>query len=151
MKFKEYIVVYMLIYTLAIFASGIFVGKYYLHKRHFPPPHHGKMSDSKGRADMMRKHMAKKLDLTEEQLEKVDAILEKYKPEIEEKIKEIQIGFDQNREKIKKEISEVLNPDQIKKLQEIEAKIRSRHGDPMEHRPPGHRPPGPPPPPLLFE
>lgn len=89
--------------------------------------------EKEAKADMMRKHhrkdinkvrenFAKKLDLTEEQQEKVSAIHQKSKDEmddIKKQMKELRQKADIIRENNKKEFEAILTDDQKKKLEKI--------------------------------
>jgi Spy/CpxP family protein refolding chaperone len=83
------------------------------------------------------------LDLSPEQQEKVHAILERHRPELEAVLRESFPRVRAINEKIEREVREVLTAEQQKRLEEIKA----RRPPPPPGAPPG--PPGPwgPPPP----
>lgn len=136
-KLKKIIYIYMVIYTLAIFTTGIFVGLNVLAQKppffgrgHNRPPH-------ENRDNPMKKRFARKLNLTEQQQQQIDDIMDKYHPEFEEQMQKMKMNFHENRLKIKREIDAILTSEQMKKFDEIEKKLR---GNPFS-------PPPPPPPP----
>lgn len=90
------------------------------------------------------------LDLTPEQRARVEAIRERYRPDLEAVLRE---GFPRMRalhERMREEVRAVLEPEQLRRLDELEARRPPRPpGGPGPHSPPPPwgPPPLPPPPP----
>jgi Spy/CpxP family protein refolding chaperone len=128
---------YLTIFSLIIFLCGFFSGQIFF--RPFPmfPPHHFGMH---GRFPFMPKHnnendmremIARELDLSNDQQVKLDNIMEKYHPQIENHIMEMRKVIDIDRQRIDKEIEDILTPEQKKKFAAM------RKGPDMPPGPPG--------------
>ena len=112
---------------VATFAAGLLTGAgicYWTPDRQPPPP-------------MLAPLPLRELDLTEEQKDRVFAIIEKRRPELETILDETYPKVREINEEIEKDVRKVLTPEQRTRLDELKAR-----------RPPpprGGPPPGPPP------
>ncbi len=82
--------------------------------------------DKRAPHERMVKRLSHKLDLTPEQKTKVAAIFEAKKEKIDALFAEGRPKFDKIRAETREEIRKILNPDQIKKYEELEAKMEER-------------------------
>ena len=102
------------------FLLGAFYGQWGA-RPHFPPSwEHGRM---KGR---MVEHLSRDLHLTAEQKKQVADIFEAKRPQILALQAEVRPKFEALRDSTQAEIRKLLNPDQQKKFDEINAKMEEK-------------------------
>jgi Spy/CpxP family protein refolding chaperone len=125
---------------LLVFIAGVTTGgllsTHHIKRRFLGPPHSGDVS---GR---MREHLKRALDLTPEQAEKIAPIVDATSARLEAIRVETAERVRQVMEESKREIAPQLNPEQLKKLQELKqrhVKILKHHGFGPHHSP--HPPP----------
>jgi Spy/CpxP family protein refolding chaperone len=114
--------------------GAVFSDFYRMRRMPWPPPH-----DMGGPVEMF----SRELKLTESQREKVSAIFEKYRPEMEKAMDENRPKIEEVRIRIKSELKTVLTPGQAARLEELEKDFgpnRPRHTN-WDH-PPMRRGPG---------
>ncbi|HNW45299.1 MAG TPA: hypothetical protein PKI19_12400 [Elusimicrobiales bacterium] len=88
----------------------------------------------------------RELDLTGPQKERLSAIFEKYKAEMDKVMEAGKPQMEVIRQRLKAEIATILTPEQVKKMDKIEEEMRAGHekfGGPLPPR--GHGGPLPPP------
>ena len=98
------------------FAGARISTPYFLHKR----------LERGGFKEKMMDRFSKKLNLTSEQREKISSIFESSRQEIQKMQAEIKPRFEEIRTSTNAKIREVLNPEQQKKFDEMEAKWADR-------------------------
>lgn len=117
------------------FLLGAVFSDFYRMHRMPGPPHHG----MGGPMEMF----GRELDLTPGQREKMQAIFEKYQPEMEKIMEANRPKMEEVRQRLKAEINTVLTPAQQKKMEELEARFEPPQGGrgkpPMSHGPGGFK------------
>jgi|GEM_PF-2539968 len=115
--------------------GAVFSDFYHRPRLPWPPP----PRDMGGPVEMF----SLELKLTESQREKVSAIFEKYRPEMEKAMEETRPKVEEMRMRIKSELITVLTPRQVVKLEELEKDFGPhRHRRPNWNHPPMRRGPG---------
>ena len=112
--------------------GALFSDFYRMHRRPWPPPHHG----MEGPIEMF----SRELKLSGQQKEQVSAVFEKYRPEMEAAMNESKPKIDKVRDKMREELKTILTEEQAKKLAEIEKDFERRGPPPMRGAGPGPRP-----------
>lgn len=98
--------------------GAVSAGIYLVHRFHSLPPFAGG-----GPVEMF----SRRLGLTEQQKIEVAAVFKKYAPEIEKVMQPREPQLQELLKRIKAELVPILTPEQTRKLQKLEEKIRSRH------------------------
>ena len=121
--------------AIGFLLGAVFSDLYRMHFRpHWPPPPHM----SGGPMEMFNRE----LELSKAQKQEVSAIFEKYRPEMDKAMEANRAEMEKVRGRMKAELKNVLDPDQLKKLESMEKEFGQRGPrGPMGDRPPmGRRP-----------
>lgn len=122
-KIIKNIHVYFIVYSIAIFCSGIFVGQRFYHPHPPFPPHPFGFGHPFG-GDSHHKEFGKKrffdeLALSKQQQLQVDKIMAEHRPKIEDHITAMRNAVDMDKKEIDKEIESILTEDQKIKFAKI--------------------------------
>ena len=109
--------------------GAVFSHFYMMHRFPGPPPF------GRGGPHGPMEMFSRELELTEPQKEKISIILDKYEPEMQ-KAMGANPGLDTVRKRLKAEILPILTPEQAKKLEGMEERMKSFRG-PGRFRGPG--------------
>lgn len=134
-KVSKKIYGYFIVYSIAIFGSGLFVGQRFYHPHPPFPPHGfgmGRHGGPQHDREFEKKRFFEGLALTTQQQEVVDKIMTKHRPKIEEHITAMRQALDRDKQEIDKEIELILTADQKK----VFATMKQMPGPPPP--PPGH-------------
>ena len=115
------VLLYLSIYSILIFLSGIFVGELCFDGR----GKHGKAYDVQHRSQAVQK-LSKELALSVDQEVKVKAIINQHRVSIKEVRKELKTTFKNLQDQKVSEINEILTPDQQEKFNEIRKKYKHK-------------------------
>lgn len=127
----------VLLYLLAIFiagaTAGVAVGYASGRKKHFRPPPPSEM------ATIIRSHLVSRLELSPEQVAKIQPVVEQSCAEIESVQSECQDRISAGLQKLHLRIAEHLTPQQRVKLAELEKERRDRTCGPHKGSPGARR------------
>ncbi|HNW44869.1 MAG TPA: Spy/CpxP family protein refolding chaperone [Elusimicrobiales bacterium] len=122
--------------------GAVFANLYTIH--HIPgrPPFGG--GPGGGRHGAPMEMFTRELGLDEAQNEKISAIFEKYRPEMDKVMKSTEPQMEALRRRVKTEIDGILTPEQITKIEKLEKMMKPPHkGFAGRMPPPGPGGPGP--------